>query len=87
MLFQAAANRDPLRWDNPTAFDVHRPQKAHLGFGSGLHSCLGLNLARLETEVMINRMLDEIPDWSIAGDVSYGTNFMVRGPSDIQLCL
>jgi cytochrome P450 len=87
MLFQAAANRDPARWDDPTRFDIHRPQKAHLGFGAGLHSCLGLNLARLETELLLNRMLDEMPSWTIDGEVSYGTNFMVRGPSSIPLAL
>lgn len=87
MALQAAANRDPDRWDDPARFDIHRPPQAHLGFGAGLHSCLGLNLARLETEALINQLLDEVPEWTLDDLVDYGTNFMVRGPSRIPLVL
>ncbi|GAC1574544.1 MAG: monooxygenase YjiB [Candidatus Dormibacteria bacterium] len=89
MALQAAANRDPDRWENPGQFDIHRPPQAHLGFGAGLHSCLGLNLARLETEALINQLLDAVPDWALVAEdqVDYGTNFMVRGPSRIPLVL
>jgi cytochrome P450 len=87
MALQAAANRDPDRWDDPARFDIHRPPQAHLGFGAGLHSCLGLNLARLETEALINQLLDKVPEWTLSDLVDYGTNFMVRGPSRIPLVL
>jgi cytochrome P450 len=86
MALQAAANRDPERWANPGAFDVHRPPQAHLGFGAGLHSCLGLNLARLETEVLVNTLLDQIPDWQ-QDDLVWGSNPMVRGASRIPMFL
>jgi cytochrome P450 len=85
MALQAAANRDPDRWDDPATFDIHRPPQAHLGFGAGLHSCLGLNLARLETEALINKLLDDVPEWTLHDTVDYGTNFMVRGPSRIPV--
>jgi cytochrome P450 len=85
MALQAAANRDPAVWDNPQAFDIHRPRHAHLGFGAGPHSCLGLNLARLETEMLLSKLLDEVPDWNIEQPVDYGTNFMVRGPSHLSM--
>jgi cytochrome P450 len=64
-----AANRDPERWQDPAKFDVMREQKQHLGFGFGMHNCLGLNLARLEVEIYLNRMLDLIPNWRIAEPV------------------
>ncbi|MEU0482119.1 cytochrome P450, partial [Streptosporangium sp. NPDC006013] len=86
MALQAAANRDPERWSDPQHFDIHRPQLAHLGFGAGLHSCLGLNLARLETEILVNRLLDEIPDWDVR-DVVWGSNPMVRGASVIPMTM
>ncbi len=85
MALQAAANRDPNVWDDPQAFDIHRPPHAHLGFGAGLHSCLGLNLARLETEMLLDKLLDEVSEWRIAHPVDYGTNFMVRGPSQLSM--
>jgi cytochrome P450 len=85
MCFQAAANRDPSRWENPSVLDVTREPRQHIGFGFGMHSCLGMNLARLEIEVWLNRMLDELPDWTIAGDVDWGGNWMVRGPAGIPL--
>jgi cytochrome P450 len=84
MALQAAANRDPERWENPSLLDIHRAPQAHLGFGAGLHSCLGLNLARIETEVLVNKLLDEVPDWGVT-DVAWGSNPMVRGASHITM--
>jgi cytochrome P450 len=76
----AAANRDPSRWDDPHTFDIRRPARQHLGFGFGMHVCLGLNLARLEAQIWLDRLLDRLPDWTLAGPVDYGRNFMIRGP-------
>jgi cytochrome P450 len=61
-LCTGAANRDPVRWDNPDAYDLHRPSKPHLGFGIGQHQCLGMNVARSEINVGINALLDAFPD-------------------------
>jgi cytochrome P450 len=74
-----AANRDPERWDRADEFDIFRESKQHLGFGFGMHSCLGLNLARLEVEVYLNRLLDLLPEWELAEDASLGTYFYGRG--------
>jgi cytochrome P450 len=65
----SAANRDPERWERPHEFDVLRQKKQHLGFGFGMHVCLGLNLARLETEVYLNRLLDQLPEWDVLIDI------------------
>jgi cytochrome P450 len=82
---QGAANRDPQRWEGPAEFDLTRPPKAHLGFGFGMHSCIGLNLARLEAEVWLNRFLDQLPDYEVAGTVGYGGNFQLRGPEAVPI--
>ncbi len=80
-----AADRDPARWERPWAFDIGRPAKNHFGFGFGLHYCLGINLARLETAVWLDRLLDRLPDWDLAGEVDYGTNFVLRGPVSVPV--
>jgi cytochrome P450 len=60
-LVAAAANRDPSRWDDPDAFDIHRPPQPHLGFGTGPHVCLGIHFARMELRVALERMLERLP--------------------------
>jgi cytochrome P450 len=75
----AAANRDPGRWQDPWRFDVRRELKSHLGFGFGPHLCLGAPLARLETRVALERLLQVAPDYSLR-DIDLGSAFFVRGP-------
>ena len=61
LLSIAAANRDPALLDAPDAFDIHRKQIPHTSFGHGVHLCLGMPLARLETEIAMNALLDRYP--------------------------
>jgi cytochrome P450 len=82
---QGAANRDPERWDHPGDFDITRPPRQHLGFGFGMHSCIGLNLARLEAQVWLDRLLDKLPEYELAEEVDYGSNFQLRGPLAVQI--
>jgi cytochrome P450 len=58
----AAANRDPAHYPDPDKFDPTRTNVAHLTFGAGPHVCLGMPLARMETTVAINALLDRLPD-------------------------
>ena len=58
----AAANRDPAHYPDPDRFDPTRTNIAHLTFGAGPHVCLGMPLARMETTVAINALLDRLPD-------------------------
>jgi cytochrome P450 len=58
----AAANRDPAHYPDPDRFDPTRKNFAHLTFGAGPHVCLGMPLARMETTVAINALLDRLPD-------------------------
>lgn len=60
-----AANRDPARFPDPDMFDIRRSDNKHLSFGNGIHFCMGSALARSETEVMFNAVLDELPDLTL----------------------
>ncbi|TDD56571.1 cytochrome P450 [Saccharopolyspora elongata] len=62
LLWIAAANRDPRQFTDPDAFDVRRDPNPQIGFGRGIHFCLGAPLARLEGRVALNIMLDRFPN-------------------------
>jgi cytochrome P450 len=57
-----SANHDETRWDNSEQFDIFRPAIPHIAFAHGPHMCLGMHLARLETRVLVNRVLERLPD-------------------------
>jgi cytochrome P450 len=63
-----AANRDPARWDRPDEYDIHRPPKPTLAFGSGPHICIGMHVARAEMAVGIGALLDRLPNLRLAPD-------------------
>jgi cytochrome P450 len=57
-----AANRDEKRWERPEEFDIFRPQLQHVSFALGPHTCLGMHLARMETTVAMETILDRLPN-------------------------
>lgn len=61
----AAANRDPRRYPDADSFDIHRKALPHITFGRGIHSCLGLSLARVEGRVALEEVLKRFPDWTV----------------------
>jgi cytochrome P450 len=67
-LCMGAANRDESRWADPEAFDIHRPRRAHISFAGGIHSCLGMHLARVETRAMLNSLFDRVTDLTLVPD-------------------
>ncbi|MBV9117471.1 MAG: cytochrome P450 [Acetobacteraceae bacterium] len=56
LMFLGAANRDPRRWENPDAYDVTRRNAGHVGFGAGIHGCVGQVLARMEGEAVLGAL-------------------------------
>lgn len=79
-----AANRDPARFPRARSFDVARTPNPHLGFGQGVHLCLGAPLARLESRVLLTRLLRLAPHFGVR-DVDHGRGFFVRGPVRLVL--
>jgi cytochrome P450 len=61
-VFIASANRDERRYDEPDRFDIHRPLAPHVSFGSGPHTCLGIHLARMESRIALDALLERLPD-------------------------
>lgn len=61
-----SANRDETRWPNADVFDIHRDRRAHVSFAGGIHSCLGMHLARLETRSILNSLFDRLADLTLA---------------------
>jgi cytochrome P450 len=63
-----SANRDETRWTDPGAFDIHRQRRAHISFAGGIHSCLGMHLARVETKAMLTSLFDRVTDLQLVVD-------------------
>lgn len=63
-----AANRDPARWERPDEYQVDRPPKPTLAFGSGPHTCLGMHVARAEMTAGVNALLDRLPNLRLDPD-------------------
>ncbi len=86
IMFMGAGNRDPARYAEPARFDIRRPPAGNLGFGFGLHSCLGITLARVEAVIAISKWLDRVPGYRVAGEVGYD-GLGLRGPSPLPVAL
>jgi len=74
-----AANRDGLRFADPDTLKVDAPPEQHLGFGHGVHHCLGAALARMELQEALRALLLELPGLRLAGDVVWKKEMLVRG--------
>jgi cytochrome P450 len=69
-VFIGSANRDEGRYAEPDRFDIHRTPAPHVSFGSGPHMCLGMHLARMETRVALDAVLERLRDLRIDPDAS-----------------
>ena len=88
MVSLAAASRDPLRFPEPDRFDLRRPTRGHLGFGHGLHHCLGAPLARAETAVAVSLLLRHRPDLAFETDprtLTWRSSTLLRGLTELPL--
>ncbi len=80
-----SANRDPEVFEHPDAFDVGRDPNPHVGFGMGLHFCLGAPLARVELEITVRRLLERFPTLALTGVAPRRPTWVLRGYQSLEV--
>jgi cytochrome P450 len=82
----ASANRDERRFADPDRFDIARDARGHVGFGFGLHFCLGASLARLEATAALRALIPELPTLRAPlREIPLVDSVLVRGPRSLPL--
>src|SRR3954464_3876418 len=87
LMFLAAANRDPRRWQNADSYDITRRTSGHVGYGSGIHMCVGQLVARLEGEVMLAALARKVAAIEISGPVKRRYNNTLRGLDSLPVTI
>ncbi|WP_165839700.1 cytochrome P450 [Mycobacterium montefiorense] len=87
MLLLAAAHRDPTEFDRPDIFDPDRGVLRHLGFGCGIHYCLGASLARMEAGIALSEVTARFPQARLDSEPQYKANVTLRGLSELTVAV
>jgi 4-methoxybenzoate monooxygenase (O-demethylating) len=87
LLFLAAANRDPRNWDNPERFDIRRKTLGHVGFGTGIHGCVGQAVARMEGEIILTELAKRVEKIQIVGEPKLQLNNTLRGWASLPIAV
>ena len=83
-LMYGAANRDPRRFPDPNKFDIERKDNRHMGWGTGVHSCFGGPLARLEVNIALETFLKRVKNPRLIEDPpEYRRSNVFRGPEHL----
>jgi 4-methoxybenzoate monooxygenase (O-demethylating) len=84
-LMFAAANRDPRKWSDPDRFDIRRDLRGHLGWGYGVHACVGRPLALLEAEALLQALVRHIERFEPAGEPEPWMTTIGHGPARLPV--
>ena len=80
-----AANRDHAFTSSPDVLDFDRDVRNHVGFGGGIHHCLGAALARTEADIALHRLAQRFPRLGLAGPVVRRPTLVLRGPAVLPI--
>jgi len=86
-LMFAAANRDPRKWADPDRFEIKRENRGHVGWGYGVHACVGRVLALLEAEALLGAIVEHVERWESAGPVEPWMTTIGHGPAKLPVKL
>lgn len=86
-LMFAAANRDPRKWQDPLRFDIKRDHRGHVGWGYGIHSCVGRVLALLEADALLGAVIEHIERFEAAGEPEPWMTTIGHGPAKLPVKL
>jgi cytochrome P450 len=87
-LLLGGANRDPAVFEHPDIFDTTRTNaREHLSFGSGVHSCLGAALARMELHIGLQSLFEHFPQLTLAGEPTFNDNILLHGLKHLPVSL
>ncbi len=84
-LMFAAANRDPRKWERPDDFDVRRDNRGHLGWGYGVHACVGRILAGLEADALLGAVARHVQSFEAAGEPEPWMTTIGHGPDKLPV--
>jgi 4-methoxybenzoate monooxygenase (O-demethylating) len=85
LMFLGAANRDPRHWERPDDYDISRRTVGHVGFGSGIHQCVGQLLARLEGECVLSALARKAGSIDITGPIRRRYNNTLRALASLPV--
>jgi cytochrome P450 len=84
-LMFAAANRDPRKWQAADSFDIKRDHRGHVGWGYGVHSCVGRVLAQLEADALLGAVAEHIERFESAGEPEPWMTTIGHGPAKLPV--
>jgi 4-methoxybenzoate monooxygenase (O-demethylating) len=87
LLFLAAANRDPRKWERSDRFDIQRQALGHVGFGNGIHGCVGQAVARMEGEIILTALARRVESIELAGAPRLLLNNTLRGWASLPITI
>ncbi len=85
LMFLASANRDPRRWDDADRYDIKRRTAGHVGFGSGIHRCVGELLSRMEGEAVLCALARRVRRIHLTGEPRVRVNNTIRAYDSLPL--
>ena len=87
LVIYGSANRDERKWPDPERFDVRRKVKDHVGFGSGVHMCMGMHLAKLEMLLLLTALARRVRSFEVTGPISFVKNNSIHALANLPVTL